>query len=80
MGTQATATHAALVRRMRADAVRVRELHRMLLSTHPERMTAQDWRDLRIDALKYIELLADQIDLSADLQEQLEVYRGRRNS
>ena len=61
-----------------ADAIKARI--DALRATHPERMTAQDWRELRLDMLADLELLRRQILLTADLCEWLEVSRERGHS
>ena len=66
-----------LVGRMRANADAIAARVRELRCTHPERMTAQDWRDLRLDMLADLELLRQQILITADLLEQREVDRER---
>ena len=62
---------------MRANAAAIASRIVELKRTHPERMTAQDWRELRIAMMTDLELLRQQILITADLLEMQGVHRER---
>lgn len=80
MGRQAASNVATLVGNMRANAAAIAGRIAELKRTHPERMAAQDWRELRIDMLADLDLLRQQILITADLLEQQGVHRERDHS
>lgn len=77
MARHATSTTAELVGRLHANADQVESLIAGLRRIHPERMTAQDWRELRLDTLATYQLLADQLRLIADLLHERRVGHER---
>ena len=66
--------------RFRRDAERITQLADGLRRIHPERMTAHDWYDLRTDLLGMLDLLREQILLTAELLESRGGHRERGDS